>query len=178
MKTFLATTSTTSKGISSLLAPHTRDLCRTAVSQRVALREEAIPKDLSSIKPKLLSLDPLSPFLFGRSEEVSTILNSRPPPATVEIKGLAQLNNLVMSSSHSKGQGQNKGNNHRSSSHKNQAGGGRHKDSHQSKSQGHSKSSNSKKPFHKSGGQGNHKHNPKGASTSSSDDSKSTPKRN
>ena len=178
VKTFLAAAATVSEGVGALFAPHARDLVRAAVSQRVALREEAIPKSLASVKQKLLSLDPLSPFLFGDSDAVSTIINSRPPPAEVEIKGLSQLQNLVKSSSHSKGQGQNRSSNHRSSGHKNQGGGGKSKDSRQGKSQGHSKSTTSKKPFHKPGGQGHNKRQDKPSNSSSSDDSKPAQKRN
>ena len=177
-KTFIAAAAATSEGISALLAPYTRDLVRAAVAQRVVLRKEAIPKDLASLEPSLLALDPLSPFIFAESEKVATLINSVPPPTTLEIKGLAQLNNLVKSSSHSKGHGHNKNNNHHSSGHKNHGSGGRDKDAHHGKSQGHSKSSNSRKPFHKSGGHNNQRQGNKNSSSSSSDDTKSSQKKN
>ena len=177
-QSFISAARATSEGISALLAPYTRDLVRAAVSQRIELREEAIPKDMASVRQSLLSLDPLSPFLFGESERVATIINSIPPPATVEIKGLAQLSSLVKSSSQSKGQGQNKGTDNRHSNNKRNGGGGGGKDSHSNENQGRASSSNSNKPFRNSGGH-NHKQDDKKPSSSSSDhQNKSSQKKN
>ena len=172
-KSFIQSTKEVLEGISSLLAPATRDAARLAVAHRVALREEAIPKSLASLKPKLLGLDPLSPFLFGPPEAVSTIINSRPPPATVEIKGLTQLaGGAFKLAPHSKGNGRGKSNSGHHSGSTNRSGGGRGKGSsnsrphHQSKQPRHSK-----KPFHKPGGGGN-KSSHKSSSPNSSQDSK------
>ena len=176
IQTLLSSTATVLEGISSLLAPVTRDKVREAVTQRVALREEAIPKDLASIKPQLLNLDPLSPYLYGPREVVSNLISSRPPPATVEIKGLDKMNNMWRSW---QGQGQTKGNGNRPSNSKSQSGGGKNKGSNQNRSQNHSKQPAApKKPFHKSGGGGNHKSNHKSPTASSSSESKSSSKKN
>ena len=50
-----------------------------------------IPKHLSSLRQKRLSLNLLSPYLFGGAEGVSSIFNSKPPPAEIDLRGLTQL---------------------------------------------------------------------------------------
>ena len=171
VKAFLAVTIKAQEGVGALFAPHTREAVREAVSQRIALREEAIPKRLSSLRQKLLSLNPLSPYLFGGADGVSTIINSKPPPAEIDLRGLTQL----VKSSQPKGQGQNKANPPRSGN-KNQGGKGKGKGPNKGKGQGQSTPSNNKKPFH--GGQGKNYNNNKGPSAASSGNQKAAQKRN
>ncbi|MEL7522455.1 MAG: hypothetical protein AAGJ80_12735, partial [Cyanobacteria bacterium J06553_1] len=161
------------QGISSELSPRTRDDVRAAIGKRVSLREEAIPKDLNSLKPKLLSLDPLSPYLFGPPEEVSTIINSRPPPATVDLRGLNHVfGGFNKSGGHNKSGGRGKGHNFQSSGPKNGPGGGRGRGSNQNRYQNHSKTYSSKKPFqNKPGTSNSYKPGSKGPATSTSSDS-------
>ena len=121
VQTFISSTKTALDGISALLTPFTRDMIREAISKRVTLRQQAIPGDLDPLKSQLLGLDPLSPYFYGPRETVSTIVNSRPPPAVVEIKGLSQG---TWKSQPQKG-GHNKGNGGRSSNSKGRSGGGK-----------------------------------------------------
>ena len=86
-QSFLSTVADATQAISVILAPRTRDEIRRAIDQRVSLREEAIPNNLSSVKDKLLNLEPLSPFPYGTREGVADIWNARPIPATVLLKG-------------------------------------------------------------------------------------------
>ena len=170
-QTILSSTRVALDGISALLAPLTRDMLKEAITQRVTLREKAIPEDKAPLKPQLLNLEPLSPFLYGPRETVSTLINSMPLPAVVEIKGIS--NNMWRPASNKNGQGKGNGNNPPKS--KNQSGGGKGNGSHQNRSNGSSnQSGTNKKPFPKSGNKGGQKNNNKNSSNSGESKSSSS----
>ena len=80
-KSFLAHVADAVQGSAAVLAPLTRDKVRASVSERVALREAAIPEDFSPVKSELLNVDPLSPCPYGSLAGVAAILRTRPLPA-------------------------------------------------------------------------------------------------
>ena len=84
---FLGSVADAVEGAAATLAPRTRDDIRAAVTARVDLRSSAIPKEYSSSKPQLLALNVLSPNLYGDFQGVSDIIDSRPPPTVIDLKG-------------------------------------------------------------------------------------------
>ena len=178
VQTFLASTKNALDGISALLTPFTRDMVREAITQRVTLREKAIPADQAPLKPQLLNLDPLSPYLYGPRETVSTLINSRPLPTVVEIKGLTQTGNGWKPAPHKNGQG--KGNGTHPSKSNNQSGGGKNKGSHQNRPNNNANQPGAnKKTFHKPGNKGNQKnYNNKNSSNSGESKASSNSKKN
>ena len=174
---FLGLTIKAMRGIGALFAPHARDAVREAISKRVSLREECIPKDLVSLKHQLLSLNPLNPHWWGGADEVAKIIASKPPPAEVHLKGLDQLQKWAKSTAHSKGQGQSRAQNPKQFGNKSQGGQNKGKGPNKPKGLGQASTSNNgnKKPFH--GGQGKNSNN-KGSSTAASNTQKDSQKRN
>ena len=86
-KAFLGSVADAVEGTAATLAHRTRDDIRAAVGARVELRAGAIPKDYSTSKPQLLALNALSPLLYGEAQGVTDIIDSRPLPTVIDIKG-------------------------------------------------------------------------------------------
>ena len=98
-RSFVSTTAEAVRGSAAMLAPLVKDKVQDAVSKRVAFREAAVPKTLSSVKLDLVNLEPLSPLPYGSLEGIAAILRSRPPPAQLVLKG--SLEDLLVRQSRS-----------------------------------------------------------------------------
>ena len=98
-RSFISTAAEAVRGSAAMLAPLVKDKVQGAVSKRVAFREAAVPKALSSVKLDLVNLEPLSPLPYGSLEGIAAILRSRPPPAQLVLKG--SLEDLLVRQSRS-----------------------------------------------------------------------------
>ena len=110
-RSFIGTAAEAVRGSAAMLAPLAKDKVQDAVAKRVAFREAAVPKALSSVKQDLVNLEPLSPLPYGSLEGIAAILRARPPPTQLMLKG--SLEDLLLKQSRSF---QNSGSRGRSSS--------------------------------------------------------------
>ena len=116
-QTFLATLGDAVEGTTATLASRTRDDIRAALTARVELRADAIPEKYQSSRSQLLNLDPLSPYPYGGLKGVTEIIDARPTPTVIDLRGYApikgsahrQHSNSSSSSPHGSQQGGKKG---------------------------------------------------------------------
>ena len=85
-KSFMTSVADAVEGSAAVLAPLTRDRVGALVSERVALRDAAITKDLLLLRSELLNVDPLSPCPYGSLGGKAAILRSRPPSARMVLE--------------------------------------------------------------------------------------------